>query len=247
MIWSVKKKHVLILSICFLVLFFLIFWLYHHYYAPLELKEEVKAETLKKEQAYTNKLKIESEGKEVTAKDAYNLQKTIPIDVNLQDILLSIEKAELKANITIVDMAFGKDEILKKQREKNQSLEEYERWNEHKREVGNMPLHMPDNLKGQSIEVTFEASTYEEALGFLNEFNKSERGVAIEGLSIQPAKSEENVEPSDEETESTTEQLPQYVLSFTVFYYPSLTNMPTKPSELSTPDGEGKTTPFKNE
>ncbi|WP_432355778.1 pilus assembly protein PilO [Sporosarcina sp. A2] len=149
------------------------------------------------------------------------LQRKVPVLPLEDSILLQLEKAEVKSNTLIRNVAFNKDDL----EEGSTELTE-----------GEQPVMDPALAPSQlTIDVELTAASYKEMDRFIREVETMERIFVVQAIEL---------EAPEEVREASAESEPiQLTLSFQAFYRPDLVELQPEVPKLDAPMPAGKEDP----
>ncbi|MGL4820183.1 MAG: hypothetical protein ACRC5C_09400 [Bacilli bacterium] len=249
-----SKKTRWFVGILLAVLNVALFWyIYTSFITPINTEIETASATLEtKEKLLATKEKEQSTLKQYT--NSRLAQRKIPFDFLKPELMLTIERAELKANVHIMQMGIGTSTPLLPTSfpyvdaavPSQVTLSQQEGQTQ---EVA-QPIPLPEQLNvvnGFDITLQIAADSYEEFLDFMREIEKSERVLRISTYNLvgkEEKTSEELIDPNIPGAAPVLEERPVYQLVITAYHVPTLTELAPYDPNIAVPEGADRVYPF---
>ncbi|WP_052461750.1 hypothetical protein [Sporosarcina koreensis] len=220
-----KDLAVLILSIIFFLLLAAYSW--YQLYAPAREANEQAVSSLadQREVLFELQRQVAAQPEEVSS-NSRPLQQKVPVLPLEEQLLVQLEKAEVKSRADIGDVQFTKGETGPDLTEPAaESIES-----------GDTPEPSPETaIQAMTVDVELTASDYSQVDRFIREIEKMERIFIVQSIELTPPEEQREVEEETVPLELT--------LSFQAFYRPDLTDLIEETPKLDAPDPAGKVDP----
>lgn len=233
---SKKGKLIGITGIILLLLLFA--FLYFLYILPLKTTLANKQRELQTEEQLLSVIEnqIHDTGSD-TFESTETLQKEIPVQPLVEQLLLDIEKAETLSGSLVSNMDFSDSEIEEKSAEETlvESLEANEEGTtEQEKEKTNIP--MPAGMKKTTVVLTVQSPDYFSMEKFIQSLESEKRIILVENLQIN----------GQDEIISTVQEKPVIETEITIsaFYMPALTDLIEQLPKMEVPNTSNKKNPF---
>lgn len=242
-----EKKHIIILVIAALIAVLLYFGAYFLYLNPLKNSLSLKESQLKSEQQLSAALETHlASVNESDFGSTAEIQKLLPVDPMIEQLVLDLEKAEVVSNsyITSIEFTDSEQDELAAQTEVNlvggsseavqsEEPEDSEIYTDAEQTA---ELSMPDGLAKTSATIVVKADNYLDLEKFIETLESLKRIVMVDSISFTGPK--EMVSLLDEE-----EQI-EMSLAINTFYLPGLVDLKEYNPKVETPEPANKRNPF---
>lgn len=240
---QLEKKHILTLISLVFFSILLYFGVHFLYISPLRDSLALKESQLKTEQQLSKTLETRlSTASSSDFNSTVELQKTLPVDPMIEQLVLDLEKAEVISNSYITAMEFVDDgQIVPEEQSVNTEQQTTESDNadqgtEIVSEADIQPIQMPDGVAKTSVTVTVESGSYFELEKFIATLEGLQRIVMVESISFSGP--EEIRSLSDEENKITMN------LTINAFYLSGFDDLKDDNPIIHTPEPANKRNPF---
>ncbi|WJY28175.1 hypothetical protein [Sporosarcina trichiuri] len=220
-----KDLAVLILSIIFFLLLAAYSW--YQLYAPAREANEQAVSSLadQREVLFELQRQVAAQPEEVSS-NSRPLQQKVPVLPLEEQLLVQLEKAEVKSRADIRDVQFIKGEagteLTDPAAESSETVD--------------APEPSPETaIQVMTVDVELTASDYSQVDRFIREIEKMERIFIVQSIELTPPEEQREVEEETVPLELT--------LSFQAFYRPDLTELFSETPKLDAPDPAGKDDP----
>ncbi|WNS74461.1 pilus assembly protein PilO [Bacillus sp. DTU_2020_1000418_1_SI_GHA_SEK_038] len=229
---SKKGKLIGITGIILLILLFT--GLYFLYIQPLKTTLANKQRELQTEEQLLSV--IENQIKE-TGTDTFEsteaLQKEIPVQPLVEQLLLDIEKAETVSGSLVSNMDFSDSELEEESAEETQETDD-EETAEKADEKPSIP--MPAGMKKTTVVLTVKSADYFSLEKFIQSLESETRTIIVENLQIYGQ--DEIISADQEKLAIETE------ITISAFYMPTLTDLIDQLPKMEVPNTSNKKNPF---
>lgn len=242
-----EKMHIIILVIAALIAVLIYLGAYFLYLNPLNTSLSLKESQLKSEQQLSAAL--ETRLASVNDSDfgsTAEMQKLLPVDPMIEQLVLDLEKAEVVSNsyITSIEFTDSEQDELAAQTEVNLvegsseavQSEEPEDSETSRDAEQTAALSMPDGLAKTSATIVVKADNYLDLEKFIETLESLKRIVMVDSISFDGP--EEMVSLLDEE-----EQI-EMTIEINTFYLPGLVDLKEYDPKVETPEPANKRNPF---
>ena len=238
------NKTVLIFSCSIILILLAAVFSYYLYLMPLFNKVETKKSELQMAEQQVDILesKLNSTGTETTT-NTIELQKKVPVKRLLEQALLEIEKAEIISDSNIIEISVNgtdSDETVTDEEltTADKAIDEANAQDENAsdEQAATEEVVLPNGIHQTTINIIGEASTYFELETFLEKMESSDRIMTVDSLNITGPKEIMSVEDSD--------QVIDFELTLSIYYYPALNDLIEDLPPLETPKVSERKNPF---
>ncbi len=224
---SFTKKALIILIASVVLTMFIVTAFYLSFVSPMFQARTVAENQLLTEQKMLELLhEQEAEQEEEIAEQTTQLQRKLPVDPLIDQLLLDIQRVEALSNTYILDMNFVKGRPA--------NLVEGGTNEEEEVEVGDTS----ETIRQVSVDLSIIANSYEDLFQFLAEIDRLPRIVSIESISFVGP--DENI-MIDNQTDSL-----HFLVAISTYYYPDLQQLREELPKVDHPEPSGKTNPLYN-
>lgn len=242
---SFSKKHWLVLGVIILFVIGIVFWVRYEYIVPVIQKKESIQMSLENEIKIMESLQQQlQEGNETEHESTILLQKKLPVNPLIDQLLLDISQAEMLSRSHVLSISFedveitNYREIINDQDEETtgeNSLDQEE--NEEGKEEAPKSEYNVDGLHKIIASIELKASDYKQLSRFIEEIDKLPRIINIESIHF-----------TDDTGELMTIDDKMYELFFEVqlstYYKPTLEELKEDDPQIDYPDPANKDDPL---
>ena len=236
-------KPLVFFSLSMILLVLAALYSYYFYLMPLYNDVNMKKTELQMAEQQANILesKLKTTGSEANT-NTIELQKKVPVKRLLEQALLEIEKAEIISDTNIIEMSInGTDTEEVTNGELTTADQAISDANKQENDgadgkTNTEEIVLPSGIHQTSINIIGEASTYFELERFIEKIEASNRIMTIDSLSITGPKEITSVEESD--------QVIDFELTVSIYYYPALNDLIEDLPRLDTPKVSERKNPF---
>lgn len=184
--------------------------------AENQLETELKMLELLQEQ--------EAEQEEQLAEETTHLQRKIPVDPLIDQLLLDLQRVEALSNTFILDMYFVKDRPANLAEHEVEDTEEV------------VETEDTEPLRQVSVDLSVVANSYEDLYQFLAEVDRLPRIVSIDSISFVGIEESMMI---DDQIESL-----QFLVAISTYYYPELPELREELPKVIHPEPGEKSNPL---
>ncbi|MBT2660636.1 hypothetical protein [Bacillus sp. ISL-45] len=243
-----EKKHYMILFAAAVVSIFVYLIAFYLYLNPLNTSLALKESQLKMEQELNATLEARlATVNETDFSSTAELQKRLPVDPMVEQLVLDIEKAEVISNSFVSSIEFNAEQQagvpLEQETTSEEKVEQLNNDSEDQVEstiaevpVSNSQTMVPDGLLKTSVEINVKAENYFSLEKFIETLESLMRIVVVESISFSGP--QESFVVSDEEVPI------EMSLSINSFYFPELADLMDYNPKIQAPEPANKRNPF---
>ncbi|MCM3572061.1 hypothetical protein M3172_02585 [Mesobacillus subterraneus] len=243
-----EKKHYIILLAAAVVSIFVYLIAFYLYLKPLNTSLALKESQLKMEQELNTTLEARlATVNETDFSSTAELQKRLPVDPMVEQLVLDIEKAEVISNSFVSSIEFNAEQQAGVPMEQETTAEEQvEQQNNDSDDqaeksisevpVSNSQTMVPDGLLKTSVQINVKAENYFSLEKFIETLESLRRIVVVESISFSGP--QESFAVSDEEVPI------EMSLSINSFYFPELADLMDYNPKIQAPEPANKRNPF---
>ncbi|UYZ20929.1 hypothetical protein [Mesobacillus jeotgali] len=243
-----EKKHYIILLAAAVVSIFVYLIAFYLYLKPLNTSLALKESQLKMEQELNTTLEARlATVNETDFSSTAELQKRLPVDPMVEQLVLDIEKAEVISNSFVSSIEFNAEQQAGVPMEQETTAEEQvEQQNNDSDDqaeksisevpVSNSQTMVPDGLLKTSVQINVKAENYFSLEKFIETLESLRRIVVVESISFSGP--QESFAVSDEEVPI------EMSLSINSFYFPELADLIDYNPKIQAPEPANKRNPF---
>lgn len=243
-----EKKHYIILLAAAVVSIFVYLIAFYLYLNPLNTSLALKESQLKMEQELNTTLEARLAAvNETDFSSTAELQKRLPVDPMVEQLVLDIEKAEVISNSFVSSIEFNAEQQAGVPMEQETTAEEQvEQQNNDSDDqaeksisevpVSNSQTMVPDGLLKTSVQINVKAENYFSLEKFIETLESLRRIVVVESISFSGP--QESFAVSDEEVPI------EMSLSINSFYFPELADLIDYNPKIQAPEPANKRNPF---
>lgn len=228
-----KQQKVIIISLVLLMIFSEIsfyFWILKPEY---EKEKQIRL-TLRTEEKL-NEQYLQSLQQKTAVKTSHQLQKKLPVLPLLEQVFLTLEKAEIVSNSVIEsyklreeDDASGSESGETTEIDLSETNQQDDGQTASDKEKNDA---LPDHLKSVTIDLTVNTTSYENLLTFLATIEKNERITTIDQISVQ--------QPEEDETDVIT-----YQVTLSAYYAEGFQELEGEAPKAAVPEAGGSNNPL---
>ena len=240
-----EKKHYLILLVGVIVSALIYLAAFYLYLAPLSHSLSLKESQLKMEQQLNSTLVARlASVNETDFSSSAELQKRLPVDPMVEQLVLDIEKAEVISNSFVTSIEFNasqqaattiQPEISSSEQVTAESENQVDT-SDPEVEVTNPQLEMPDGLVKTTAQINVKADNYFSLEKFISALESLRRIIVVESISFSG--------PQEIFTLSDEEAPIEMALTINAFYFPELAELKDYNPKIETPEPANKRNPF---
>lgn len=229
------KKEKLIGITGFILIVLIFVGVYLLYIQPLISTLENKKRELQNEEQLLSLIQ-----KQIIKKDSNSfegaemLQRKIPIQPLVEQLLLEIEKAEIVSGSQVSNMDFSTGEIEAEREELTPESYLEGSKKDNKEEISSIP--MPEGMKKTTVVLSVTSSNYFEMEKFIETLESENRIIIIENLEIL---GQDEVVSTEQEKQAIESEI-----TITAFYMPTLTDLIEQLPKMEVPEPSDKRNPF---
>ncbi|MBT2643098.1 hypothetical protein J7I80_12735 [Bacillus sp. ISL-41] len=243
-----EKKHYMILLAAAGVSIFVYLIAYYLYLNPLNTSLALKESQLKMEQELNTTLEARLAAvNETDFSSTAELQKRLPVDPMVEQLVLDIEKAEVISNSFVSSIEFNaKQQAGVPLEQETTSVEQADQQNNKSEDqventisevpVSNSQTMFPDGLLKTSVQINVKAENYFSLEKFIETLESLRRIVVVESISFSGP--QESFAVSDEDVPI------EMSLSINSFYFPELADLMDYNPKIQAPEPANKRNPF---
>lgn len=243
-----EKKHYIILLAAAIVSIFVYLMAFYLYLKPLNTSLALKESQLKMEQELNTTLEARlATVNETDFSSTAELQKRLPVDPMVEQLVLDIEKAEVISNSFVSSIEFNAEQRAGVPLEQETTSEEQadQLNNESEDQVGNAiseePVSnsqtmVPDGLLKTSVQINVKAENYFSLEKFIETLESLRRIVVVESISFSG--------PQESYAVSVEEVPIEMSLTINSFYFPELADLMDYNPKIQAPQPANKRNPF---
>jgi type IV pilus assembly protein PilO len=243
-----EKKHYIILLAAAVVSIFVYLIAFYLYLKPLNTNLVLKESQLKMEQELNTTLEARlATVNETDFSSTAELQKRLPVDPMVEQLVLDIEKAEVISNSFVSSIEFNAEQQAGVPLEQETTSEEQaDQLNNDSADqaenaisevpVSNSQTMVPDGLLKTSVQINVKAENYFSLEKFIETLESLRRIVVVESISFSGP--QESFAVSDEEVPI------EMSLSINSFYFPELSDLMDYNPKIQAPEPANKRNPF---
>jgi type IV pilus assembly protein PilO len=246
-----EKKHIIILLTAALLAVLLYVGAFFLYLSPMKDSLALKESQLKSEQQLSTT--IEARLASANANDfssTAEMQKMLPVDPMIEQLLLDLEKAEVVSNSYITSMEFSNEgqsgetaQPEAAQQESSTEVAQTESENQGTETVtpgeSEKDLKMPEGLAKTSVTISVESDSYFDLEKFIETLEKLKRMVAVDSISFSgPEEINSLAAGKDGETPI------KMTLTIHSFYLSGMDDLKDFNPKIETPEPANKRNPF---
>ncbi|GAM12063.1 hypothetical protein [Mesobacillus selenatarsenatis] len=240
-----ERKHYLILLAAALLSFLIYIAGFYLYLAPMNASLSLKESQLKMEKQLNSTLEERlASVNETDFSSSAELQKRLPVDPMVEQLVLDIEKAEVISNSFVTSIEFDasqqasptiKPELSASEQVTDESGGQADN-SVSEVEVTNPQLEMPDGLVKTTAQINVRADNYFSLEKFISALESLRRIVVVESISFSG--------PQEIFTLSDEEAPIEMALTINAFYFPELAELKDYNPKIETPAPANKRNPF---
>ncbi|WP_226085436.1 pilus assembly protein PilO [Mesobacillus sp. S13] len=226
-----EKKNIMILAIAVSLSVLIYIGAYFVFINPLKDSLALKENQLKSEQQLSESFETRLAASKDDYQSTIELQKKLPVDPMVEQLVLDFEKAEVVSNSYITSMEFNQEssEAPTAQAGETQGTETV---------TGEAvePLKMPEGIEKTAVTITVEADGYFELEKFIETLEKLKRLVMVDSISFS----------GPEEINSLSDEKSPIVMTLTInsYYLSGLDDLKEHNPKIETPAPANKRNPF---
>ncbi|MEW8969081.1 MAG: pilus assembly protein PilO [Mesobacillus sp.] len=226
-----EKKNFMILTIAVLLSVLVYIGAYFLFINPLKDSLALKENQLKSEQQLSESFETRLAAAKEDYASTIELQKKLPVDPMVEQLVLDLEKAEVVSNSYITAMEFNQEssEAAAVQAGETQGTETVTGDAEE-------PMKVPDGLEKTAVMITVEADGYFELEKFIETLENLKRLVMVDSISFS----------GPEEISSLSDEKSPIVMTLTInsYYLSGLEDLQENNPKIETPAPANKRNPF---
>ncbi|ESU30789.1 hypothetical protein G3A_20405 [Bacillus sp. 17376] len=243
-----EKKHYLILLAAAIVTALIYIAAFYLYLAPMNNSLSLKESQLKMEQQLNSTLEERlASVNETDFSSTAELQKRLPVDPMVEQMVLDIEKAEVISNSFVTSIEFNVSQqaatTIPPETSSSEQLdqitdeaENQDNPSDSEAEVMNSQSEMPDGLVKTTAQIKVKADNYFSLEKFISALESLRRIVVVESISFSG--------PPEIFTLSDEELPIEMALTINAFYFPELGELKEYNPKIQTPAPANKRNPF---
>ncbi len=243
-----EKKHYIILLAGAVVSIFVYLMAFYLYLKPLNTSLALKESQLKMEQELNTTLEARlATVNETDFSSTAELQKRLPVDPMVEQLVLDIEKAEVISNSFVSSIEFNAEQQagvpLEQETTAEEQVDQLNNDSDDQAEksisevpVSNSQTMVPDGLLKTSVQINVKAENYFSLEKFIETLESLRRIVVVESISFSGP--QESFAVSDEEVPI------EMSLSINSFYFPELADLMDYNPKIQAPEPANKRNPF---
>lgn len=243
-----EKKHYIILLAAAGVSIFIYLLAFYLYLNPLNTSLALKESQLKMEQELNTTLEARlTTVNETDFSSTAELQKRLPVDPMVEQLVLDIEKAEVISNSFVSSIEFNAEQQagvpMEQETTSEEQVDQLNNDSDDQAEksisevpVSNLQAMVPDGLLKTSVQINVKAENYFSLEKFIETLESLRRIVVVESISFSGP--QESFAVSDEEVPI------EMSLSINSFYFPELADLIDYNPKIQAPEPANKRNPF---
>lgn len=243
-----EKKHYLTLLAATLLSFLIYIAGFYLYLAPMNTSLSLKESQLKMEQQLNSTLEERlASVNETDFSSSAELQKRLPVDPMVEQLVLDIEKAEVISNSFVTSIEFNAEQQaevpLEQETSSSEQVDQITDESENQvntsdseEEVTNPQPGMPDGLLQTTAQINVKADNYFSLEKFISALESLRRIVVVESISFSG--------PQEIFTLSDEEAPIEMALTINAFYFSELAELKDYNPKIETPEPANKRNPF---
>jgi len=243
-----EKKHYMILLAAAVVSIFVYLIAFYLYLNPLNTSLALKESQLKMEQELNTTLEARLAAvNETDFSSTAELQKRLPVDPMVEQLVLDIEKAEVISNSFVSSIEFNAEQQsgvpMEQETTSEEQVDQLNNDSDDQAEksisevpVSNSQTMVPDGLLKTSVQINVKAENYFSLEKFIETLESLRRIVVVESISFSGP--QESFAVSDEEVPI------EMSLSINSFYFPELADLMDYNPKIQAPEPANKRNPF---
>ncbi|MGM0900239.1 MAG: hypothetical protein ACQEXB_03830 [Bacillota bacterium] len=252
---KLAKKELLILLAAVVVVVAFVLGVYYLYLNPKKQEVADKQAQLKTEEQLLAAIQTKVSGNTAPLEGTVaELQKKVPVKQQLEQLILDLNQAEVRANSFITNMSFSEGDVAARTLEdagaenaqeatgetsegtETQAPEATTNPETAETEEQYQPLPLPEGIKKLNVNLSVTSPSYKDLMDFLRALEGLNRRVMIESVAFSGSTELTSVEEENQEF--------TYSITLSAFYMPTLEDLEDQLPELEVPAPSNKTNPF---
>lgn len=229
-----EKKNINILTAAVLLAVLTYVGAYFLYISPLKDSLALKESQLKSEQQLNTTIETRLASADTSDISTVELQKKLPVDPMIEQLVLDLEKAEVISSSYITSMEFNSegapDDALSAETQA-QGAETIS-----SAETDNPSIPMPEGVSKTKVTITVESDTYFDLERFIETLEKLKRVIVVDSISFS----------GPEEVDSLSDEVSPIIMTLTInsFYLSGLDDLKDSNPKIESPEPANKRNPF---
>lgn len=236
-----EKKNIIILTAAVLLAVLVYVGAYFLYISPLKGSLALKESQLKSEQQLNTTIETRLASADTNDISTVELQKKLPVDPMIEQLVLDLEKAEIISNSYITSMEFNSDTaqdatLLAESQAQGTETQTQENETITADETDIPAIPMPEGVAKTTVTLTVESDTYFDLERFIETLEKLKRVVVVDSISFS----------GPEEIDSLSDEASPIIMTLTVnsFHLSGLDDLKDTNPKIETPEPANKRNPF---
>jgi type IV pilus assembly protein PilO len=230
----IEKKNIIILTASVLLAVLMYVGAYFLYLSPLQDSLALKESQLQSEQQLNTTIETRLASADSNDISTVELQKMLPVDPLIEQLVLDLEKAEIISNSYITSMEFNNDASQDAALSAETQAQGTETITAD--DTDNSSIRMPEGVSKTTVTITVESDNYFDLERFIETLEKLKRVVVVDSISFS----------GPEEIDSLSDEASPIIMTLTAnsFYLSGLDNLKGTNPKVETPEPANKRNPF---
>lgn len=231
-----EKKNIIILVAAAMFAVLLYVGAYLLYITPLKDSLAMKESQLKSEQQLSTTFETRLASANSDINSTVELQKMLPVDPMIEQLVLDLEKAEVVSNSYITSMEFNNGENEASSEAQSGETQAQGTATVTTEDSSEPSLPLPEGLAKTAVTITVESDNYFDLERFIETLENLKRVVMVDSISFS----------GPEEINSLSDESSPVVMNLTVnsFYLSGLDDLKDNNPKIETPEPANKRNPF---